>query len=79
MIIIIKAKLTRKMLTDIAAMVNDLLSSCSKAKFLADKGIYITEEKKYHIVCTHWVKIRMFETYRIKGILSPFIKVKSAV
>ena len=28
------------------------------AKFLADKGIYISdiiEEKKYHIVCTQWV------------------------
>ena len=48
------------------------------AKFLADKGIYIIEEKKYHIVRTQWVKIRIFVTYRIKEILS-FIKVKSAV
>ena len=48
------------------------------AEILADKGIYIIEEKKYHIVRTQWVKIRIFVTYRIKEILS-FIKVKSAV
>ena len=48
------------------------------AKILADKGIYIIEEKKYHIVRTQWVKIRIFVTYRIKEILS-FIKLKSAV
>ena len=41
-------------------------------------GIYIIEEKKHHIVCIQWVKIRIFVTYRIKDILS-FIKVKSAV
>ena len=29
------------------------------AKFLADKGIYIIEEKKYHIVRTQWVKTRI--------------------
>ena len=44
------------------------------AKFLADKGIYIIEGKKYHIVCTQWVKIRLFVTYRIKERLS-FVKV----
>ena len=54
------------------AMFNDLLSRFSKAReikwsgFLKTKGIYITEEKKYHIVCTQWVKIRIFVTYRIK-------------
>ena len=35
------------------------------AKFLADEGIYIIEEKKYQIVCTQWVKIIIFVTYRI--------------
>ena len=38
------------------------------AKILADKGIYIIEEKKNHIVRTQWVKIRIFVTYRINGI-----------
>ena len=38
------------------------------AKILAGKGIYIIEEKKYHIVRTQWVKITIFVTYRIKGI-----------
>ena len=51
MIIIIKAKLTRKMLTDIAAMVNDLLSSFSKARkikwpsFLLTKGSTLLKRK----------------------------------
>ena len=35
------------------------------AKFLADKGIYIIEEKKYHIVCTQWVKIMISVTHKI--------------
>ena len=48
------------------------------AKFLADEGICIIEENKYHIICTQWVKIAIFVTYTIKEILS-FIKVKSAV
>ena len=34
------------------------------AKFLADKGIYIIEEKKYHIVRTQRVKIRIFVIVR---------------
>ena len=35
------------------------------AKILADKGIYIIEEKKYHIVRTQWVKIGIVVNYRI--------------
>ena len=51
MIIIIKAKLTRKMLTDITAMVNDLLSSFSRARkikwpsFLLTKGSTLLKRK----------------------------------
>ena len=36
------------------------------AKILADKGIYIIEEKEYHIVRTQWVlKIGIVVNYRI--------------
>ena len=57
------AKITQKMLAINVAMFNYLLSRFFEgqknkmAKFLADKGIYIIEEKKYHIVCTQWVKL----------------------
>ena len=57
MIIIIMAKITRKILTIWLLCLMIYFHVFSKARkikkyFLADKGIYIIEEKKYHIVCT---------------------------
>ena len=66
-------------------MFNDLLSRFSKARkikwpsfFQTISGSTLLKRKKHHMVCTQWVKIRIFVTHRIKEILS-FIKVKSAV
>ena len=64
----------------IAAMFNVLFSRFSKARKIKWPSFLQTKEKQYHIiiVCTQWVKITKFVTYKIKEILS-FIKAKSAI